>query len=349
MIQSPDRYYFNLTFFNNSNENSSLPQDVPASITETYDRDIIKNPSEWNVAIARFSISSNFVGRVYQPYPTTTSTTKFFVGLSYNNIFYDIPIVLPIVTQQDGTKQQLVYNTNDFLDLLNQAFVTAQSSVTSAGGPTGNGTTIITFDNVSGFYDVNIPTYYGITGGIDVTMSYELYHRFQGFSVTQNSPLLYNGHDITFIKKSRGNNIDVIENPLGITGTYYICKQDAKWSSSITDITRLLITTNSIPIAQEFRGQQLYTQFSGNQSNDTIGILTDVLIGQDEELIARAEHWIYVPPFLRLVSMIGNNVLRTLNINVYIADVFGSVFRLYLGPLDNMDIKLIFLKKGLES
>lgn len=343
-----DHLYFNLNYFNNSNDISSTQQYIPAEVVQTYDRNLIEDCSTWNVAIARFSISSNYVGRVYQVYPTTISNSNLIVGLKYNNINYDVPIVLPIVKQQDGNFQQLVYNVNDFIDLINNAYTSAQALVTTAGGPTGIGSSLITYDVSTGLYCMNVPTYYSTTGTIQVTMSYQLFHKFQGFSATINNPILYNGHDVTFKIESRGDNIITIQNPLGVTGLYYAMRQDAHWSSSITDINRLIITTNTIPIVQEYKAQQLYTQFSGNNANQSIQALTSFLIGQDQEIIARAEHWIYIPNFLRLVSLKGGPV-RTLHIKVYIGDVFGNIFPLYLGPLDSIDMSLIFLKKGLES
>lgn len=356
-----DHIYFNLTYFNNSNTIPNSPvQYVPAQIVQNYDRDILSNPSEWNVAIARFAISSNYIGRVYQPIGTTGGNTTFYVGLSYNGVYYDNPIVLPTSTAGDGKPVQTVYSVNDFLDLLNTAYLASQASVTAAGGPTGYGQVLTIFEPSSGLYELDVPAYYGTgtigtTGnGIGVHMSYELYHRFQSFSVTQNIPILYNNHDITFNRVWRGDNETEITYPVGNggtgpTGVYMQLKQDAPWAASLMDVTRLIITTTTIPIVTEYRAQQLYSSFGGNPGNQTLSILTDFFIGSDTMIVNRAEKWLYVPQFYRISSLRGNTPIRQLDIQIFVSTQDGSIYQLYLGPNDSLDIKLVFMKKGLTA
>jgi hypothetical protein len=360
--EETDHIYFNLTYVNNNGPGTNA-QYVPAKVIQQYDRAIINNPEEWNVSIVRFSISSDAIGVIYQPYPTTSLNTNFYVSLSYNGTYYDEPIVLP-TDEYDGTMVQTVYNINDLLDLINTGYGLAASLVTSAGGPTGatGAQVLMTYEPTTELYTMNIPGFYG-TGtvgtagnGIGVHMSYQLYKRFGSFSITQNSPLLWNNHDVTFNRVWRGNNLtDNINYPVsntgvGTTGPYMQLFQSAPWASSIQSIDRLIITSTSIPVILEYRANQNYLQGIGNNANQTLNILTDFFIGDDSNLISHNENWIYTPQIYRIASLQGNQPMRQLDIQVFVSSTDGSIYPLFLSPAGgNIDVKILFLKKGLTA
>lgn len=349
---SIDHVYVNLNFTNNASPDIT----IPAKFTQSYDRDIITCPSDWNVAIARFSISSDTIARVYQPFPTTSINSTLFVSLSFNGLYYDYPIVLPTFTSPGGSQFQAVYNIFDFLRLINSAWSLAQADVISAGGPTGPGLVFMSYDPPTKLYYVNVPSFYGTgsvgtTGnGIGVHMSYQLYHKFQSFSVSYNQPYLNNKHDFTFIREWTGDNYASIRYPNpGVTGDYMVLKQEEQWASSLMDVTRLIITTANIPVVYEYRSQQNFSQAGAGSSNQVLGIMSDFFIGSDTDLANRAEHWNYTPDQWRLSSLTGNNPLRQFDFQIFVATADGSIFPIYLSSLDSIDIKLVFLKKGLTS
>lgn len=367
----PDHSYINLTFYNDSNLiSSSTTQFVPAAAQQTFDRSYLEKPDDWNVTIARFAISSNFLSRVYQQTlgnnvmtAVTGGNTTFYVGLEYLGVYYDSPIILRPTLLPNGQTLNVADNIFDFIDIINTAWASSSVALTMAGGPTGQTgqQVLMTYDTTTGLYDVNVPAFMG-TGtfgqtagnGVAVTMSYELYHRFLGFSVIENMPIQYNNHDVTFVRQWRGNNLTSITYPVnnsgtGSTGNYMVLRQDREWPSSIMDVTRLLILSNSLPIVNEYRADQLYSSFFGNPANQTISMLTDFLIGEDNDLIGKAEGLLYTPTLYRLVSLKGNQPLKLVDIQVYVATTYGFIFPLFLGPLDSIDIKLAFIRKGLTS
>lgn len=359
-----DHRYFNLQYTNNSDtmaEGSS--QFVPCNVQQFYDVDIITQPQMWNVALCRFAISSSSIGRVYQPLGTTGGNTTMYVSLSYNGTYYDEPIVLPTVTTYNQVQVQVVYNINAFLNLLNAGYALAQTAVAGAGGPTGYGQVLVTYEPTSGLYYVNIPSWYGTgtigtTGnGIGVHMSYQLYHRFGGFDVIENDPILYNNHDVTFVRYYSGNNLGNITYPVGTGGTgpsggYMELAQDAAWPSSLEDINRLIITSTSLPITQEFRSNQFFSQFNSNVLGNGIlqqAIVTDFFIGEDSPIVASSENFLYTPTLLRLASLVGTSPLRQLDLQAYVVTKFGALFPIVLGPTDSFDAKIVFIYKGLTS
>jgi hypothetical protein len=354
-----DHYYFNLVYTNNS-----LTSYVPAKVIQQYDRTILKEPQNFNASIIRFSISSDSIGLVNQKFPTTSSTTNFFVGLSYNGIFYDTPIVLPVINSLDGsTSIQAVYSVNDFLDLINTGYATSIAAL-PGGAPLGTtgSQPLMTFDPATGLYTMNIPSTYGVgtvsnnTTSIGVSMSYALYRRFGSMSTTINNPLLNNNHDVLFTKVWRGDNYTQnIVFPVSSTGTtgtiqpYMQIKQYSPFPSSIEDIDRLIITSVSIPSTTEFRAQQLSSQFGSNNSNQTLNILTDFYTGSDNPIVGNAENLVYQPTLLRLTSLHGNSPMTQLDVQIFTSDVNGNIMPLLLGPLDTIDVKLGFIRKGLTS
>src|SRR6185369_337733 len=70
----PDHVYLDVNLFNNSMNGPTgqgLDQYIPAEVNLTRDQAIIADPSYYNLTIARFSITSSFVPRVFQPLGTT--------------------------------------------------------------------------------------------------------------------------------------------------------------------------------------------------------------------------------------------------------------------------------------
>lgn len=366
--QDSDHIYVNATYTNNSFLSPNDPtQYVPATLTQTRDSAFVTDPDKYNITIARFSISSDYVARVFQPVNTTAATgpnqTTWWVGLSYNNIYYDVPIVIPTQTSENLFPVKSEHCIFGFIDLINQGYAAASTLVTAAGGPTGfGGQVVMTYDPVSGLYDMNSPSYYGtgdvgVTGaGIGIHMSFFLYRKFQSFDILQNAPLLYNNHDVTFRRRWFGNNLNtggIVTNintfGVGLTGPYMVLKQDKAWPSSVMTVNRLIITTSSLPIYSEYKGTLNYTQFGSAPGNQQISILTDFFIGQDADLQAQGENYRYTPDQYRLTSLKGCAPLTQFDISVYGVDADGTIFQIFLRPGGSMDVKFLFLLKGLQS
>jgi len=348
-----DHLYVNLTYVND-NENLSP---VPARVSQQFDRSVIQSPQDWNLSIVRFSISSSLAGLVYQPYLTTTANTTFYVGLSYNNVYYDVPIVLPVSTSPDGITQiQTVYNINTFLDIINTAFATAVTLL-PGGNPSTGLAPLITFNAATQLYSMNIPAVYGTgtvstsTATIGVNASYQLYQLFEGWSVTENNPLLNNNHDVSWNRVWRGDNLGTLNYPVppGTPNNYMILVQEAPWPSSIELFDRLIITATSIPCVIEYRAENFASQTT-NSSNQVLNILTDFFVQDDLNLISSGESWIYTPNIYRITSLQGTQPLVQLDINILLSSsTTGQITQLYLAAGKSIDIKLLFLKKGLTS
>jgi hypothetical protein len=362
---SPDHIYvdgtlYNDTFLSGQTGATAGPQYVLAQIQQQQTAPIVTDTSQYNLVIARFSIGSSFVARTEQPNDTDPSNAQDWVSLSYDGVFYDAPVIIPLTLDAIGQPARLAYTIQAWLDVVNAAWAVALAAVIAANpgltGPTAPGP-VMTFDPATGLYALDVPAYFGtgVTGatagnGIAVGMSYQLYRNFQSFNVVQSVPLLYNHHDITFVREFTGTNDAVLNfGPTGGTGEYMVLQQEAAWGSSIENTSQLLLTSTSLPIYAEYIATTSASNPNAGMGNITLATITDFLIGVDSELASQANGYLYVPTLYRIVSMKGGAPLTYWDVQVYIRQTDGTVFPLYLAPGESMSVKLLFLKKGLTA
>lgn len=365
--QSPDHIYYNLTFYNNSYLSPTGPiQYVPASISQSRDSPFLMDPSQYNVTIARMTVSSNAVYRVYQSlYAVDANTTYWNVAVSYNGTYYTAPVIIPTGTSPiTGRSAKFEDTIQGFLELVNAAYLNCQNQAIVGGAACPYGQPLFTYEPATQLISLNVPSYYGTgtvgatgDGNIGVHMSYLLYQKIaQSIDSVEAVPLQYNNHDISFNKQWTGNNrvsATTLYSGSGTGGTatdyYFVLTQDKAWASAILDQNRLIVTSSSLPIIPEYRSTAYASNFGANASNKTISSITDFLIGTDAELQSRGNPFIYIPQLYRLVSMNGSAPLTRLDIKLYTADKFGNLYELFLPPGGSLDIKLLFLKKGLSN
>ena len=357
----PDHIYLNGTVYNDNYINSSLAQYVPAEINQTRTSPFLDKCSSFNMSIIRFAISDDCIPRVFQATNTTTATTPWGVAVSYNGVFYDQPVLLPLENNPDGTQGRVVYSIQAFLDYINIAWGLAQTAAQADGAPTGTGQVFINLDNTTGFYNVNVPTFYGLgidanapADGIGVHMSLPLYQLFGSYNAVlpRGPSITYNFHNVTFVREIVGFN-EVVTNYSTIgsyppTDVYFQLKQDAPRPSNVMNITRLIITTTTLPVYPEFSAP-LFTSNNTVGGNNTEKLVTDFFIGQDGVLENDNASITYVANPYRLISLTGSTPLSSWDLKIYYATFDNQIFPLYIPPYGKIDMKLLFLKKGLTS
>ena len=361
----PDHIYvdgtlYNDTFVTGATGATAGPQYVLAQIQQQQTAPIVTDTAQYSLVIARFSIGGSFVARTEQPNATDSTNAQDWVSLSYNGVYYDSPVIIPLTLDPIGQPARLAYTIQAWLDVINAAWAASLANLIAAnpGGPTGPTAPgpVITFDPATGLYALNVPTYFGTgatgaTGdGIGVGMSYQLYRGFQSFNVLQDSPLLYNHHDITFVREFTGaNTVTLNFGATGGTGPYMALQQEAAWGSSIENTSQLLLVSSSLPVYAETIATTNASNPAAGMGNVTLATITDFLIGADSELASQANGYLYVPTLYRIVSMKGTGPLSYWDVQAYIRQTDGTVFPLYLAPGESMSVKLLFLKKGLTA
>ena len=362
----PDHIYLNATLFNDSPVvNPTRPNYIPAYISQTRSSAILEDPSKWNFSIVRLSVNSSAIPRI------TESGSNLVVGYSFNNVFYDATVTIPLTPNpEDGLPEQSLYDIDSFMNLVNAAFFTAQTAAAAGGAVFPFGQVFMRYEAESGLFSIYIPEYFGegqksvSMATIGVHCSFDMRQRINSFPMAQNFPLQNNGHDITFIKKFNGvNRVDgatagIGGNPLYLgpppapvmfPGNYMLLKQDASWPSSVENVNRVAVTTTTIPVVTEFRTGSLFSQNFGGDPSQTIPIVTDFFAGVNAPLANLGENFSYVPNFLRIASMTTTTPLLRYDISVSTVDRFGKPRPLTIPPSGLLDVKILFLKKGLTN
>lgn len=360
-VEKPDadHVFINATLFNDSPVISpTQPYYIPASISQTRSSAIVNNPSEWNFTIVRLTVNSSAIPRI------TESVSSLVVGYSFNNVFYDAPVTIPLAPDLDtGLPTQSLYDVYSFVNIVNNAFFTAQTAAAGGGAVFAYGQVFLHFSPETQLFSLYIPSYFGEgTVSTDMTtigvhMSFDMSQRIDSFPTIQNVPLQNNGHDVTFVKKFSGLNQVTLPatttlgpgGPVVMTGNYMLLQQDSAWPSSIENVNRVAVTTGTIPVITEYRTTALFSQNGGGNNQQSAAILTDFIAGINAPLANRSEPFTYIPDPYRLSSMTTNQPLLRYDITVNTVDRFGVLNVLRIPPGGNLDVKLLFLKKGLSN
>lgn len=359
----PDHIYYNATKYVNTYLNPAIAQYEPATYNKTRTAAYLANPSQYNMTITRLSISGDCIPRVEQPLETTALNTYWWVNVSYNGVYYDQPVLIPVSSYPDGQPGRVIFNIEEFVYLINQAFAAAQAAMISDGGPAQQGTVFMSFDSTTGLFTLNIPTSYGQglfalapADGVGVGMSLGLYGMFGGFDayVPRGPIITYNNHEVVFRRLYTGTNFYQSEYPTfpptGLApGNGYIQSiQESSKPSSVMAAHRLIVTTTQLPVYPEFVSD--ITSLNNTQGgNNAISIVTDFFIGHDGVLEHASGTIVYTPSTFRLISMTGSSPIASFDLSFSYQTADGTIRPLYLPPGGELDCKVLFLKKGLTS
>jgi hypothetical protein len=359
--KTSDHVYLNITL-----RNSSANFVDATNISATRTADFLTNVGSYNVTLARFVIASDTVPLVQQPLATTALTTPWFCGVSLGNAFSptdhnEQPVLIVVDPVFNDRK---CFSIDRFLELMNYAWQIATDNLRAAH-PTDvpDGSPIMTFDPATGLYSLWTPTAWSSptvvppVPSVNVTMSFALYSRFFGFDtfVTNTSPSATN-YGVTIRTYRTGNNLypaaaaqlPVYTGTTGPTGDQAWLKmtQYAPWGSSLSQVTRLVITSSDLPLSVEnISDSDSIVQQTNN--NQTERILTDFAIGHDGQLQSTAEPFRYVSPFYRLTELNDVPSLKSWSFSVKIQRDDGTFEPLRLRPGSQISIKFLFLRKGL--
>ncbi len=346
--------------------NDTLVFQRSTNIHETRDSVYLPDPSLYNISVSSFSITSDAVSRLSQPVETTTSTTTFWCGLSYGNTFYDKPVLIPLTVGDSSTASfRTIYSNYDFLHIINEAYQEATVSLLSGQGITGSwGAPMMLYSQSEGYkmaypeWMYN-PTLVGKAASpqINIRMSFDLYVKFLSFSASWDALPYANNHPFYFNLFRTGDNVYPAStyqpiNPYGATGVsgatgsqnWMLSSQDGVWNSSIQDVNKILILTDTLPVQNEYIS--INTQANSNQQ---LSVLASFQAGKDTDMAALGENYLYTPSVLRFAPMTSKIPLRSYDISIYVQKIDGTVEPLQLRPGGYVSLKLIFTKKGLAN
>ncbi len=346
-----DNIYYNI-IFNHNNVNGEIPTIAQYSFTNTIP--ILNKPDDYYCSIIRFSIPLSevplYIMRIV-PNQGNPNLTPMIIGIKYNNNYYYQNIVyspdnnLPVPVQNQPsqviTPYYYVYSYQNLLNAINSALVTQYAAFVTAnpGAPQAspNVAPFIYYNPTTKLFSLVIEQSWATTGsnqallyGNELLFNYldafETY--FYGF----NQP---NGLDYSF---------QIYNDPSNLSGTVYTITQEYSSINNWNSLQKILLTTLSIPIAQEF----LPTMRYASQSS-TAPIITDFIPILDGPGETRSVA-VYNPTTqYRLVNMLGTTPLMKIDLNLYWSDHENNIYPIYISNGNQASVKIGFFNKKMYN
>lgn len=365
-----DRIYYNIVMPYNPTQFGVSPMIYRETLTEP----IIKNPSEWYLAVVRFTIPTQnipiFIAEI-QPYPNTDlDKTIYSVTLTYDTytsgqVFVQYVSTTPTAPRPpqqtasrpftDKTPYYYVYTYTEFLSCINTAYKTAFTALNAAvpgGLPEHSEAPYFIFDPINerislicqtAFYDRTLTT------PIKIYCNYKLLTYLDGVEIIYYGSDLPDGKDILFSIYNQGNNFyrPPMEDP-PMLPDYYIFTQQYPTLVNWNSFKSLQLKSSLIPAKQEYVPKQV--QISGSAYNTSIvntsGILKDFepLLQLGPEARTTVQYQLGSPYFC--VNLNGTTPIQSIDISIYWTDQFGNEYLLDIPFNQIVTLKMVFIRKS---
>lgn len=323
----------------------------PCVYNDNLNIPILSNPSEYYGSIVRFTVpldgiplmlfpldtkqnspnvSSLFIG-VSTPLGVNYSSSVKYVALNSDTIptpFYNPNTGDYFNDSQASLPYYYMYSVNSMIRMIN----TALNDAFTASGISGP-VPFYSYNPVTELISLNVDNAF-VTSGATIFINNDLCNYLSSFQWFDNSPLgVTNAAHDDFIHSF----LD-LPNVAGI----HIISQDYTSMSLWFDLRKIIITSNSMPIAPEI----VPALGSGGVSTN-LQIVTDFAItlsstGQVDQVA------VYNPTSqYRLIDMTSTNPITRIQFSFQWEDKFGTIYPIYISPLQQASLKMGFFKKSL--
>jgi len=308
-----DNIYYNVRIQTPTN-------DTRVELNETRVVPILDKPNEYELAVERFFIpTTNIPIMIFKD-------DYYFVSFSYNGTTITKSLKwIPNTTGQDLYGNS-IWNYQEFLDILNQAFLECFTDLkTAEPGWSATNPPFMSFDPETQLFFHNFPVIYSVN--MDILFSVSLYQLFNSF--------VYIYQTNSFNKEYKLKIADYGNNEITINGNQYLSTY-GEWITLSTwnDLQSIVFETNSIPINPEFEQGQI---------NKTQKIITDFEPIQNINDRTAFQYFPQGP--LRYYDLYNDKPLYTINISVLWKDKNNNLYPFYINKNELLTIKLLFKKK----
>lgn len=312
-----------------------------ASFNRTLTNIVLDNPTDYYIAIVRFSISHlDLPLMIFED--NKYSLTLNMNGNISRRLINLLPYKLPNIR---GDYNNALYNYQQLVDSINSAFAAAYISVGGSNQPP-----FINFDGVSKLFtiytseddDFNIP--YNFVGVLNPTSDYIYFNTplsllFENFNYFYMGESTVSGMDRLLMTRQLQSNIN-LESIDGVN--YYKFQQEVPALYAFNQIQRILFTTKTIPIINE------YVNIGGeNKSTSFVSILTDFIPNADYS--KDLSPYLYNPEKYRLIAMNSSNALKDLTFEVKVQYSNTGILDMYLLPGEEISVKFGFFIKSIYN
>lgn len=378
---SPENIYYDLII---TNIQSELTAPVPISYNQNRTNPIISNTGDYDLSIIRFSVDTQLLP-VFIPFiqtgitQTNRNLTIYSVTLTYTTggttyyaqeyiewIAQDKSAPVPPPPSQNNGKQSsngTYYYCYSYqwlcylvLTAFQNAFTSLSNQVIAGGGAFPvNFSPIISFDvNTSSAVISAESQYYDntVANPVNIYFNNPLYQLFSSFPAVYNGTSSPSGTDYKILIDNFGGTSQIyIPNIVPSGGTQYLCTQAFQEYSTVsnwTPVSGIVFTSNTIPIVSNglsapliFNEASIESVFSGNNANFA-QIITDL----ESNVNCYKPNLLYAPTAeYRRISMVGNNPLTNIDVQVFWKSRLGELIPLYLPSGGTATLKFLFEKR----
>ena len=299
-----------------------------ATFNETRVEPILNNPSDYDLAVVRFSIPSQSIPIfLWKP-------NEFSITISYLN--FDFTTILQFIPNSPGGSYDYygdsIWNYQDFIDSINVGLLASFNAFIAGVVPFALQPTVAPYmiynaetQLCSLIAEEKYDTTY--TNPVYIYFNRELSNYFPAL---QN----YDADDAiksVYIRVKYNFNNLIVE--AGIN--YYEVKEEYTTLFLWNDLQKILLETDSIPVANELLSAQ---------TNKLRKVITD--FEPLSQINDRSQIQYFPQGPLRFYDLITNYPLTQMNLNITWQSKDGRTFPIYLTEYDNLTVKLYFKKKG---
>jgi hypothetical protein len=351
-----DYLYYNL--YSTCSKLNPTDPDQPCIFEEIRDQSILKDPSQYKFSIIRFSLNSNnlpaFIPKIQTGQTNINLTTYGFVFSYLSGRYVSDPIFLnyqcrnkysylssniqtPITSSRQTSQYYFTYDIQDFVDMMNIAFIQGTNNINSKASITMN-PPIMIFNKLQNtfsiYYDSN---YFGAFDKMVVKFNDDLYNLFRNFNSYYAS---FGGYNYEMIVSNKMTNTITINNI-----NYFIETQSYPNMQNFSPVSTIVFLSN-MGVKQELISNVNILNINNNSNganNNIQPIITDLILGLDNPM--DVNNFIqYIPSGQFRESSIITEELKYISFNVYWRDKFGNTFPILLSDGDACTLKIKFQK-----
>lgn len=337
-----DNVYVNTIIYNGTTKF------IPCRFQINNDQAIINNPSDYYLAVVKFTVPGANI-----PLFTFNQTTNFYtVTLSYLNFDYQISLIyIPDNTQNEFT----VFSYQHFVDMINVALASSFTDLkTNNPGSVATFPPVMIFNQTTQLFSILAPTK-GYTGSnpISIYFNQNLNSFFESFEAVFNGLNTLNGKDVQITVEDKGNNLLFVQDPglnyngIGYSltklpaGNYYSMSQEFPTLYLWNELQTIVIQSNGIPVRNEYLNTQGSSGF-----NNQVSVLTDFSPSVTSGPEIRSQFQ-YIPNGqYRLIDLNGNIPIYSIGMDFKYSINDGSLNEILLSPGKSASCKLLFTRKG---
>lgn len=351
---------------------------VPANITNTSTTPILMAPKDFEMSVVRFDVSAQNIPiticsiipptNLNPAAPSVLATTNLFVTLTTGGS--DFTSNVQIFPQGSFVDQRFpagaVFRFQTLLDDINAAFAASYALI--PGPPAGSIAPQLIWNAENNLVDLYVDPSYMMQTAIPpytlptivIYLSFSLYQYLLGFNVFLNGVNRTDHKDVRLnvlqtnaeVQAAVGSRTFLpysLSHP-GVPTTLLRVQQEAETDPIWNASRSLILTSNMLPARSEFVPVASQLQGSNSAASSTQTIISDFLIPENENVLKSRNTFQYIPTAeYRMVDLINDQPIYTIDISMNWTDFLGNVYPLLINPGTSFSVKILFRRKGVSD